>query len=89
MPLHGREVLMPRFKVMLIGLACSAILTGAAHAQTVAALGHEQVSFFERLFGGLVSPTARQLVTWRGSHRPGTIVISTSHRRLYFVLGRG
>lgn len=39
--------------------------------------------------GGLVSPTARQLVTWRGSHRPGTIVISTSQRRLYFVLGQG
>jgi hypothetical protein len=56
MPFHGRKVLMPRFKVMLIGLACSAILAGAAHAQTVAALSHEPVSFFERLFGGLASP---------------------------------
>ena len=28
-------------------------------------------------------------MTWRGSHRPGTIVISTSQRRLYFVLGQG
>lgn len=80
---------MPRFKGMLATLAYSVILTSAVHAQTVAPLGREQVSFFEGLFGGLASPTARQLVTWRGPHRPGTIVISTGQRRLYFVLGQG
>jgi lipoprotein-anchoring transpeptidase ErfK/SrfK len=80
---------MSRFKVMLTVLACSGILAGAAQAQTVASLGREQVNVFERLFGGLASPTARQLVTWRGSHQPGTIVISISQRRLYFVVGQG
>ena len=40
-------------------------------------------------FGGLASPTARRVVTWPGSHQPGTIVISTSQRRLYYVLGQG
>jgi lipoprotein-anchoring transpeptidase ErfK/SrfK len=31
----------------------------------------------------------RELVAWRGGHAPGTVVVSTSERRLYFVLGRG
>lgn len=65
------------------------ILTGTAHAQTLAPLGREQVSAFKRLFGSFASSTARQLVTWQGLHRPGTVVISTSQRRLYFVLGQG
>ena len=29
------------------------------------------------------------MVTWHASHQPGTIVISTSQRRLYYVLGQG
>jgi lipoprotein-anchoring transpeptidase ErfK/SrfK len=65
------------------------ILAGSAQAQPVNSLGGEPVNFFERLFGGLAGPTARRVVTWRGSHQPGTIVISTSQRRLYFVLGQG
>ncbi|WP_186417386.1 L,D-transpeptidase [Bosea sp. CS1GBMeth4] len=34
-------------------------------------------------------PIARQIVPWTGTHAPGTIVISTSQRRLYYVLGGG
>ncbi len=44
---------MSRFKGMLAVLACSVILTGTAHAQTVAPLGRAQVSFFERLLAVL------------------------------------
>lgn len=76
--------------VFAVGLAaCSVAFTGPAEAQTVASRGGEPATFFERLFGGPSSPTARRLVIWPGSHRPGTIVISTSQRRLYFVLGTG
>jgi L,D-transpeptidase catalytic domain len=32
-------------------------------------------------------PVARQVVTWRKGHAPGTVVISTGQRRLYYVLG--
>jgi lipoprotein-anchoring transpeptidase ErfK/SrfK len=81
--------MMSRFKTTLVALSCGAVLATAAQAQTVAPLRSEQVNFFELLFGGLVSPTARRLVTWHGSYRPGTIVISTSQPRLYFVLGQG
>lgn len=42
------------------------------------------------LFGGSSSgPVARQTVNFPGNHAPGTIVIDTSERRLYFVLGDG
>jgi lipoprotein-anchoring transpeptidase ErfK/SrfK len=75
------------FAVVLV--ACSVVFTGSAQAQTVASLGGEPTNFFERLFGGPISPTARRVVFWPGNNRPGTIVISTSQRRLYFVLGTG
>lgn len=80
---------MPRLMAALAGLACSAILAGSVQAQPLAPLGGESVNFFERLFGGPASPTVRRVVFWHGSHRPGTIVISTSQRRLYFILGQG
>ena len=34
-------------------------------------------------------PVPRQLVAWNGKQAPGTVVVSTSQRRLYYVLGRG
>jgi lipoprotein-anchoring transpeptidase ErfK/SrfK len=34
-------------------------------------------------------PVPRQVVEWRKPYPPGTVVISTSQRRLYFVLGQG
>lgn len=34
-------------------------------------------------------PVPRQLVPWSGRQAPGTVVISTSQRRLYYVLGQG
>jgi lipoprotein-anchoring transpeptidase ErfK/SrfK len=80
---------MSRFMAAVAGLVCCAAIAGSAQAQPVSSLGREPVNFFERLFGGLASPTARQVVSWRGGHQPGTIVVSTSQRRLYFVLGQG
>lgn len=73
----------------VVAFACSVAFTGSAQAQPVTSLGREPASFFERLFGGPVSPTARRVILWNGAQRPGTIVISTSQRRLYFVLGNG
>lgn len=80
---------MIRFVFAAVVLACSLAFTRPAHAQAVATLDGGPVNFLERLFGGPTSPTVRRLVIWPGSQRPGTIVISTSQRRLYFVLGQG
>jgi lipoprotein-anchoring transpeptidase ErfK/SrfK len=39
--------------------------------------------------GGGGGPVTRQTVSFPGNHAPGTIVINTKERRLYFVLGEG
>lgn len=39
--------------------------------------------------GGGAGAVRRQVVSFPGRHAPGTIVISTSERRLYLVLGNG
>src|ERR671911_2942823 len=36
-----------------------------------------------------LGPIPRELVAFEGRHAPGTIVVSTSERRLYFVLKDG
>ena len=40
-------------------------------------------------FQGGVSPIPRETVMFQGQYAPGTIVVSTSERRLYLVLGNG
>jgi lipoprotein-anchoring transpeptidase ErfK/SrfK len=37
----------------------------------------------------LASPIPRETVSFNGPYAPGTIIINTSERRLYFVLGNG
>ena len=37
----------------------------------------------------LASPIPRETVAFNGPYAPGTIIINTSERRLYFVLGNG
>ena len=44
---------------------------------------------FSFLSGGGGSPIARATVSYPGAHAPGTIVINTSERRLYYVNGDG
>ena len=36
-----------------------------------------------------VAPIPREIVEYDGQHAPGTVVVSTSERRLYYVLGNG
>jgi lipoprotein-anchoring transpeptidase ErfK/SrfK len=42
-----------------------------------------------RLFGMSASPIARETVNYPSKLKPGSIVINTGERRLYFVLGNG
>ncbi len=61
-------------------LATVTWLAGAGHAGAQ--------NFFD--FGGRgTSPIQRTLVSFPNNYRPGTIVVSTSERRLYLVLGDG
>jgi lipoprotein-anchoring transpeptidase ErfK/SrfK len=82
--------------VVAVGLA-------AAGAQAVAAPvntfdpeerfsgGRPGGGFMGLFSGGLggSSPISRTTVSYPENHRPGTIVISTRERRLYYVLGNG
>jgi lipoprotein-anchoring transpeptidase ErfK/SrfK len=36
-----------------------------------------------------VQAVPRQVVVWRKGHAPGTVVVSTHERRLYYILGNG
>jgi lipoprotein-anchoring transpeptidase ErfK/SrfK len=42
-----------------------------------------------RLFGLAASPIPRFVVTYPTKMKPGSIIISTNERRLYFILGNG
>jgi hypothetical protein len=48
---------MSRFMAALAGLVCGVVLAGSAQAQPENSLAGEPANFFERLFGGLASPT--------------------------------
>ena len=50
MPFHAREIRMIRFVFTVVVVTCSVAFTGSAQAQTVASLGGEPASFFERLW---------------------------------------
>lgn len=39
--------------------------------------------------GGGSGPVPRQTVSFAGRHAPGTIIVNTTERRLYYVLGNG
>jgi lipoprotein-anchoring transpeptidase ErfK/SrfK len=77
-------------------IACTAV-AGALLAMT--ATSHAQ-SYDERFTGGAprgyvggggggYSPIAKTTVSYAGNDAPGTIIINTAERRLYYVLGGG
>ncbi len=85
--------LKPRMALMA-GL-CGAVMIGATGAsaieidpltrQPLMAGGFSNMNSFQPQ----ASPVPRQTVAYNGGHAPGTIVISTAERRLYYVLGNG
>jgi lipoprotein-anchoring transpeptidase ErfK/SrfK len=74
---------MKRF-MRLLGLFAVLAVPDAALANP---LTRGPVADFLNLFQQQAIP--RETVEWRGGQAPGTIVVSTSKRRLYYVLGGG
>ncbi len=79
---------------VLAGLVLAIGLVGAAEAAGAAPwfAPDERYSSGFSPFGGAFtsgSPIPRTVVAFPGGYRPGTIVINTAERRLYFVLGDG
>jgi lipoprotein-anchoring transpeptidase ErfK/SrfK len=76
---------MRRTALLLAGLAAGWALTAIAAASAMPA----SPNIYSGAFGDarpLASPVPRQTVSYDGPYAPGTIIISTKERRLYFVL---
>ncbi|MBL0402892.1 L,D-transpeptidase [Microvirga aerilata] len=82
---------MGRTRAALLGLACSfvALATPTAAFTAIDPLTRQPLYPAEEAFKAQAAPTQREIVSFGGRYAPGTIVVSTSERRLYFVLGNG
>jgi lipoprotein-anchoring transpeptidase ErfK/SrfK len=77
---------------MLCAAGLLAVSVDAASSQTRGRNYDDTVQRIDpvgRFLGFSSSPIPRTTVSYAGNERPGTIVISTSERRLYLVLGNG
>ncbi|QFU17036.1 L,D-transpeptidase [Microvirga thermotolerans] len=82
---------MGRSRAALLGLACAfaALATPAAAFTAIDPLTRQPLYGPENSLNAQASPIPREIVSFDGRYAPGTIVVSTSERRLYFVLGDG
>lgn len=83
---------MGRMRATLFGLACAAVAfaTPAAAFTAIDPLTRQPLySVEDQTAKAQASPVPREVVSFEGRYAPGTIVVSTSERRLYFVLGDG
>jgi lipoprotein-anchoring transpeptidase ErfK/SrfK len=82
---------MRRTRAALLGLAGAfvALATPAAAFTAIDPLTRQPLYSAEEQFKAQAAPTQREVVSFDGRYAPGTIVVSTTERRLYFVLGNG
>jgi lipoprotein-anchoring transpeptidase ErfK/SrfK len=82
---------MGRMRAPLFGLACAfvALATPAAAFTAIDPLTRQPLYTVDEGLKAQASPVPREIVSFNGRYAPGTIVVSTSERRLYFVLGDG
>jgi lipoprotein-anchoring transpeptidase ErfK/SrfK len=64
-----------------------ALLSGSPAHAFKNPLSLEPLADFLNLFQ--IQAIPREVVAWKGGYAPGTVVVSTSERRLYYVLGHG
>jgi lipoprotein-anchoring transpeptidase ErfK/SrfK len=87
------EAVMGRACGALYGLACAvvAFATPAAAFFEIDPLTRQPLYGYgtDETFRAQASPIPRQTVAFGDRYAPGTVVISTSERRLYYVLGNG
>ena len=74
--------------IAAIGLAATMLLAPAAHALEIDPLTKLQVQQLDDA-RTKATPIPREIVAYNGKYSPGTIVISTEERRMYYVLGDG
>ena len=75
-------------RLIACAVVAGSMLAGAANAQTY----DERFTGggpSSRMYGMYGSPIAKSQVSFAGDYGPGTIIINTTERRLYYVLGGG
>jgi lipoprotein-anchoring transpeptidase ErfK/SrfK len=78
---------MRRIAVLTAGLIAGFVLSSAPAAEAAAFMLFPQAqASYSQDDRPLASPIPRETVNYDGPYAPGTIVINTSERRLYFVL---
>jgi len=81
-------MLLRRLSCLILPFIAAATITTASANPTTDPYGiYSGGSPFGRLFGG--SPVQRTTVSFPSNEKPGTIVVNTGERRLYYVLGDG
>jgi lipoprotein-anchoring transpeptidase ErfK/SrfK len=82
---------MGRTRAALSGLACAfvAMATPAAAFTAIDPLTRQPLYSADETLKAQAAPTQRQIVSFDGRYAPGTIIVSTTARRLYYVLGNG
>src|SRR3954469_22162902 len=85
------EATMRRIAITLAGLVCAAAAFAApAAAYEIDPLtGQPTQSYYDQTYRPQAAAIPRQLVSFNSRYGAGTIVISTSERRLYYTLGSG
>jgi lipoprotein-anchoring transpeptidase ErfK/SrfK len=82
---------MRRIPSALAGLACAVVAfsaPAAAYEVGTLVLGGS-ADYYGNAYRPQAASSYRQVVSFPGGHAPGTVVISTAQRRLYYVLGNG
>jgi len=73
----------------LAALFSATAFCAPAAAYEIDPITREPVFYLPTAHRPQASATRRQLVSFTGGYAPGTVVVSTSRRRLYYVLGGG
>ena len=72
---------------LIAASALAGLIAAGTPARAANPLDSGPIADFMNIFRSQAIP--RETVAWKGSEKPGTIVVSTSQRRLYYVLGSG
>ncbi len=83
---------MRRIALALAGIVGAALLSAPASAYEIDPLTREPLLGYgsgTAVFRPQATAVPRQVVSFGGRYAPGTVVVSTSERRLYYVLGNG
>jgi lipoprotein-anchoring transpeptidase ErfK/SrfK len=78
-------------RAALLGYVCAfvAVATPAAAFTEIDPLTRQPLYGNDQAFQAQASPVPRETVSFDARYAPGTIIVSTGERRLYYVLGDG